>query len=119
MQWVWRVPMAAQQACEGTPSAEPDTRPGRPLPVEGWMPRVYRVMEAEHGKPLVGRSATALGVRVDGHADVSLEADSFVAPEGGGMSVSPSLRTLPAHRIPRRLSHLVPAARGKNNRHVW
>jgi len=35
------------------------------------------------------------------------------------MSVSPSWRTLPQHRIPKRLIHLVPEASGKNEDACW
>lgn len=81
------------------------------------MPKVFRVMAAAGGKPQIGRSAVALGVRVG--TDISPDADGLVIPGQGGMSVSPSPRALPAHRVPKRLHHLVPAARGKDHHYVW
>jgi hypothetical protein len=83
------------------------------------VPKVYRVMEADKDRPVIGRGPISLGVRVDGkNPDVSPE-DGFVFPGGGGMSVAPTLRELPEHRIPKRLRHLVPEARGKDVPFVW
>jgi hypothetical protein len=81
------------------------------------MPKVYRVMQEENGKPMLGESATTLGARVPG--DIRPDAARRVRPGIGGMSVSPSLRDLPIHRIPRRLQHLVPDAQGKDSNFVW
>jgi hypothetical protein len=93
--------------------------PTRVVTAETQVPRVYRVMEADQGRPAIGQGPVSLGVRVAGkNPDVSPEG-GFVFPGGGGMSVAPSLRELPEHRIPRRLRHLVPEARGKDTAFVW
>jgi hypothetical protein len=84
------------------------------------VPRVYRSMKAVGGKPLVGRQPHALGVRVEGeHADVNPDNNDQVHPNGGGMSVAPSLRLLLSHLVPRRLRDIVPGARAKDDRFVW
>jgi len=57
---------------------------------------------AEDGGPLIAPTARGLGVRVP--EDIKPDADGVVAPNMGGMSVSPdSLWNLPAHRRPRTL----------------
>jgi hypothetical protein len=81
------------------------------------MPKIYRGMKKENGKPALGASATTLGVRIPD--DIRPDADDRVRPGTGGMSVSPSLRTLPLHRIPARLRERVPKARGNNDLFVW
>ncbi len=85
------------------------------------MPRVWRVMRVERGRPAIGASARALGVRVGSPtSDVLLRPDGRVGPGSGGMSVSPSWRLLPAHRIPRRLtSRGGSEATGSNNDACW
>jgi len=54
------------------------------------MEHLYRTMAKDiDGRPRVGRSATTLGVRVEGaHADVHPDAHGRVHPGGGGMSVT-------------------------------
>jgi hypothetical protein len=64
----------------------------------------------EDGSPRLGRTALDLGVRYPGDVEVGENGD--VGPNGGGMSVSPSWRLLPSHRIPRRLRDQVGKARG-------
>ncbi len=83
------------------------------------MPLVYRVMKAgDDGKPVVGRSATALGVRIP--QDITADADVNVAPGTGGMSVSPWLKALPAALVPVALKSLVPGARNSaKTARVW
>jgi hypothetical protein len=81
------------------------------------MPRIYRVMKEDQGKPMVGASATTLGVRVP--TDIAPDAAGDVHSATGGMSVSPSLRALPARLIPRRLRHMVPRAAGNDRLLVW
>ena len=81
------------------------------------MPRVYRVMQEENGKPKLGSSATTLGVRVPG--DIEPDGNGNVHPGTGGMSVSPSLSALPAILVPKRLKDQVPAARGSDGHRVW
>src|SRR5215218_7787968 len=81
------------------------------------MPKIYRVMQADDRKPMLGESRRTLGVLVPG--DIHPDAAGRVHPGMKGMSVSPSLRDLPPHRIPKRLRHLVLAAEGKDADFVW
>jgi hypothetical protein len=81
------------------------------------MPKIYRGMKKENGKPALGNSATALGVRVPD--DIRPDGDGRVHPETGGMSVSPSVAALPPHRIPQRLRERIPGARGGSSLFVW
>jgi hypothetical protein len=79
---------------------------------------MYRVMkEAKDGKPVVGRTGTSLGVRIP--LDIKPDENGDVSPNTGGMSVSPSLYTLPPLFVPVRLHALVPKARGSNHLRVW
>ena len=64
---------------------------------------MYRAMKEDlRGKPLAGRTARTLGVRVAGpRADISPDADGMVQPGTGGMSVAMNdLRKLPKFRLP-------------------
>ena len=83
------------------------------------MPLVYRVMkQGEDGKPLVGHSATSLGVRVP--TDIRPDLARNVGPGTGGMSVSPSLAQLPALLVPTRLRHLVRGAKAWGGKlRIW
>lgn len=66
------------------------------------MPKIYRSMKMDqNGMPVVEASAKGLGVRPG--TDVDVNVDGFVALNGQGMSVAPSWRCLPVHRIPKRL----------------
>jgi hypothetical protein len=76
------------------------------------VPLLFRAMLIADGKPAVGPTATALGVR-PGH-DLPVAAGDAVRPGTGGMSVNADWKALPSHRIPIRLRHLVPKAAGKN-----
>src|SRR5579862_9016360 len=88
--------------------------------LNGRMPKIYRVMKKEDGRPALGESATTLGVRVASTiSDIPVDADGRVQPGTGGMSVSPSLRDLPYRLIPRRLRRLVPRAVGNDSLFVW
>ena len=80
------------------------------------MPTIFRAMkEGEEGKPVVEASAKNLGVRSAGSdADVDLDDLGRVVMNAKGMSVAPSWRALPFHRIPERLRFQVPNARGSN-----
>ena len=80
------------------------------------MPRFYRSMTREGDRPKVGPTGRTLGVRVP--ADIPAT-DGLVRPETGGMSVVPAWRDLKTHRIPRRLRHLAPDARGPNEDACW
>jgi hypothetical protein len=78
------------------------------------------------GKPMVGPDGKMLGVRSPAEVsagvrpDVSPDAAGNVRPGTGGMSVSPSLRELPDHRVPKRLRlQGVANARGPNELRVW
>jgi hypothetical protein len=78
-------------------------------------------MTVEGARPRVENSARGLGVRVGGgtNTDIPIDSAGKVAPGTGGMSVGPTWRDLPVHRIPRRLKHMVPAATGNNNDACW
>jgi hypothetical protein len=65
---------------------------------------LYRAMTpAKDGLPSVGRSARALGVRIEGDfADIVPDDRGIVHPESGGMSVAPSsVWNVPNSRRPR------------------
>lgn len=101
-----------------------DTATVRPLASvalrEAEVPRVYRVMAAEDGRPRIGRHATTLGVRVTGdQPDIAADARGFVTPSTGGMSVAPSVSKLPSFRLPRRYSRHNRSASGKPDHFVW
>jgi hypothetical protein len=66
---------------------------------------------------MIADTAQALGVRVP--QDVQVSASGDVEPLGGGMSVAPSIRDLPPHRIPRRLRDSFPEAAGSDRAVVW
>jgi hypothetical protein len=85
------------------------------------MPEIYRSMrKGDDDKPLVEATAKGLGVRgqsVNGVVDVDLDQDGNVILNSKGMSVAPSWRVLPHHRISRRLKAQFPAARGTTD--IW
>lgn len=81
------------------------------------MPKVYRVMKEEDGRPACGESATTLGVRIP--YDVPEDTSGQVHPGTGGMSVQASLETLPARLVPQRLRERVPGARGRDTLRIW
>lgn len=85
------------------------------------MPLIYRVMTRDGNKPKVGNSARTLGVRVppNSEPDVVPKADGTVEPGMGGMSVSPDVYSLPAHRLPKRYDAYVPKAHGKEQDVCW
>ena len=89
------------------------------------VPRIYRSMRAEGGKPVLGSTSATLGVRVPDTLNASVEPDiplddaGLVHPGTGGMSVSPSPGHLPARRIPQRLRHRYPKAAGSDKLMVW
>lgn len=84
------------------------------------MPLIWRGMRMADGRPEVGQAGNLLGVRVGaGESDDIPEENGYVQPGMGGMSVSPSLETLPPHRIPRRLRSRFPDATGSNRLHCW
>src|SRR4051794_17717437 len=78
------------------------------------MPKVFRIMRRDDdGLPTLQQSSSALGVRPG--VDISLDAQGNVLVNGEGMSVNPGWRVASILRIPKRLRHLVPGARGSNN----
>jgi hypothetical protein len=78
------------------------------------MPLVFRAMKRDaDGLPTVAQSGSGLGVRPG--IDVDVDAQGNVLVNGKGMSVSPEWRVISIVRIPRRLRHIVPGARGSNN----
>src|SRR5438045_1920617 len=97
--------------------------------MELYMPRAYRVMKAEGNppRPVVGDSATKLGVRA---RDLPPDAQGNAQPNQGGMSVVSSIAALrsrvakgkfPPRMVPQRLSDcgLVPGAIGPLDLHLF
>jgi hypothetical protein len=78
-------------------------------------------MMVDNGKPLVANSARGLGARIGDVPpnDITIDEAGNVHPNAGGMSVAPSWRDLEVHRIPKRLKHIVPDARGSNADACW
>jgi len=81
------------------------------------VPKIYRAMKRDGARPLVGSGSSELGARVP--TDIKPDAQGMVHPAAGGISVSPSLQTLPAHLVPARLGGRRPDARGKDSLAVW
>ena len=81
------------------------------------MPKIYRGMKQDQGKPALGPTPMTLGARVP--EDIYADASGLVYPGIGGMSVSPSLLTLPYFRVSKRLRALRPDATGSNELCVW
>lgn len=88
------------------------------------MPLVWRGMRMADGQPEVGPGKQLLGVVVgDGPNDDIAAEDGTGRPDTGGMSVSPAVERLPAHRLPRRLKakypYRFPGASGSDRLHCW
>ena len=86
------------------------------------MPRLYRLMKVDDGRPQLGAAAMTLGVRPaqgERPAEVPVDPNGCVHPGTGGMSVYSSMRAMPARMIPKRLQSIVPFAAGSNNLKVW
>ena len=81
------------------------------------MPVIYRAMTHEEDKPKVGLTARTLGVRSD--VDITPDQNGWVIPKAGGMSVAPSWRELPPHRIPLRLRPIAHDACGRDDDACW
>jgi hypothetical protein len=81
------------------------------------MPQIFRAMSRVGDKPLVAPTARGLGVRRG--VDIAVDDSGNVSPGSGGMSVAPDWKLLPPWRIPRRLSHIVPQASGRNDDACW
>lgn len=84
----------------------------------GPRPRVFRAMkpDPETGAPTIESSARGLGVRP---CDLKPCTAGLAHPSRGGMSVAPSLETLPPYRVPARLGDRVVGATGPNGDKVW
>ncbi len=75
------------------------------------MPVVFRAMKrSEDGFPTVEQTGSGLGVRPG--FDIDLDFQGNVEVNGKGMSVAPTMRSMPIFRIPKRLRDKVPGARG-------
>lgn len=91
------------------------------------MPKVYRSMFEDAGRPRIGNDTCELGVRPPGHpvnADVNVDASGNVVLDSGGMSVFPSivpadLKRIPKRLIPLRLAGKVPGAAGDDDMKIW
>jgi hypothetical protein len=85
------------------------------------MPLIYRVMTVDGKRPLVADTARGLGVRIGGgtNTDIPVSSNGDVTPNTGGMSVAPSWRDLPLHRIPHRLRTVVHSAAGNDKDACW
>jgi len=84
-------------------------------------------MYEDAGQPRIGQNNCELGVRPPGHpvnADVNPDSSGNVAPNGGGMSVFPSilpadLKRIPKRLIPLRLANRIPGAVGDDDMKIW
>lgn len=77
-------------------------------------------MKKDGDRPLLGESASTLGVRVP--RDIPPTSDGAVLPGSNGMSVTPSvaaLNRMPARMVPNRLRAIVPGAAGDDSLFVW
>lgn len=89
------------------------------------MPRVFRTMFEDDGKPRVGIRWCCLGVRPPGGPglqDVDIDKDGCVELNGKGMSVFRSLGdlvSLPARLVPETLQSVVPGAIGPLDARIW
>jgi len=82
------------------------------------MPTIYRSMKrTEDDLPVVGVNSKELGVRVPPtpNADVDLDRNGNVVPNGKGMSVAENWRFLLPHLVPKRLRSIFPGATGSND----
>lgn len=66
--------------------------------------------------PMVGDQPRMLGAAPK---DIAPDGAGNVHPGRHGMSVAPSLRSLPSHLIPKRLRLLAPDAIGSNTSSIW
>jgi hypothetical protein len=84
--------------------------------------RMFRSMTpdpADQDRPLVGPTRRRLGAKLPPDGDVTPNAQGNVGPTCHGMSVAPTLGTLPTHRCPARLRHLRAGATGNDNDRVF
>jgi hypothetical protein len=64
------------------------------------MPKIYRAMLSDSGRPVIGAERNMLGIRTppDEPADIIPDGNGNVGPNLGGMSVNPSISfMLPVH----------------------
>jgi hypothetical protein len=80
----------------------------------------------EDGLPVVAQTASGLGVRIkldEGTGDIPVDGAGEVSPGTGGMSVRPSINSIPPQMLPKRLKEafpdLFPEARGNSTYCVW
>ena len=91
---------------------------GVSLPGSAPIPKVFRTMKRDDdGSPTVEPTAKGLGARL-GH-DINVDLSGNVVLNDKGLSVSPSWRELLPYRIPKRLKHLYPPARGGDDVHCF
>ena len=88
------------------------------------MPLVYRSMKSDsedESRPMLGDSASCLGVRVPPSKNCDIIPDELncVHPKSGGMSVAPHWTDLKYFRIPKRLKDKYPGASGNNSLKCW
>lgn len=88
------------------------------------MALIHRVMTNQDDKPKLGPTRRTLGVKArpgdeSNAVDIPTDSHGIVRPNTGGMSVAPSWRDLPRHRIPARLRQLLPSACGRNEDACW
>jgi hypothetical protein len=89
------------------------------------MPEIWRGMKIDGAQPALGAGGAHLGIRAGPgeHDDIQQDEAGRVHPGRGGMSVSPSVDTLPPHRLPRRLRDAYPdrfpEAKAPNTLHCW
>jgi len=75
--------------------------------------------------PAIGSTGTSLGIRFpdpehpEARFDIVPDSSGMVHPNSGGMSVSPSIASLPVHAIPRRLKSHYREARGSDTIRIW
>jgi hypothetical protein len=81
------------------------------------MPKIYRVMEEENGKLIMGNKFGMLGARVP--TDITPDTKGDVHSGMFGMSVNPNISDIPSRLLPKRLQDEYRNARGSNTSAVW
>src|SRR5688572_3074629 len=86
------------------------------------MPKIYRVMKDDNGKPKIGTAGAMLGVRIKSETskgDIDPDANGDVHPNQRGLSVNPSIQSMPPELLPKRLRAIYPEAAGRDTNFVW